>query len=468
MKNRTFWLLFLNSPFAIRHSPVTMRYTQFNDEQVRQMLHAIGVDSIERLFAPIPAELRQSRPLDMSPGLSELEVLQDAGSLASRNHGCDELVCFMGGGAYDHFIPTLVSAMAAQTEFLTAYTPYQAEASQGMLQLLYEFQTMVCLLTGMEVANASLYEVASAAAEAVMMATNITGRSQVVVAESVHPDTRHVLGTYARARGIEVVTVAATQGVVDEEALARSVGSSTAAVVLQSPNFFGCVERLDRLIPIVHKDGALAIISMDPIASGILKPPGAFDADIVVGEGQALGIPLQYGGPYLGLLAGRETYLRRMPGRIVGVAADGQGRRGFCLALQTREQHIKRARATSNVCTNEGLLAVRASIYMATIGKSGLGEVAAQCFDKAHYAADRIAELDGYELRFRAPFFKEFTVRTNRNVKRALSCCRAQGILGGVALARFDERLSDCFLVAVTEKRTRAEIDRLVAALGSA
>jgi glycine dehydrogenase subunit 1 len=361
----------------------------------------------------------------------------------------------------------LVDALASQTEFLTAYTTYQAEASQGILQLFYEFQTMVCLLTGMEVANASLYEVASAAAEAVLMATMVTKCRRVLVAESVQPDTKRVLDTSARCQGTDLVTVPAPDGVVDEQALAAALVEDTAAVLVQTPNFFGCIERLDRIVPLAHEHGALAVISADPVASGLLKPPGAFDADIVVGEGQALGVPLQYGGPYLGLLAGREKYLRKMPGRVVGQANDLDGRRGFCLALQTREQHIKRERATSNICTNQGLLATRAAIHMATMGRRGLAEVASQCFDKAHYAASEIARLDGYEMRFAAPFFKEFVVRTSRDVDAALDACRARGILGGVPLARFDRRLNDCFLVAVTEKRTKAQIDGLVAALGS-
>jgi glycine dehydrogenase subunit 1 len=445
-----------------------MKYTQLTDDNVKHMLAKIGVGSIDALFATVPKAIRLEGALAIPQGVSELELLRDLESLASRNRNCDELVCFLGGGAYDHFIPTVVDAMAGQSEFVTAYTPYQAEASQGVLQLFYEFQTMVCMLTGMEVANASLYEVSSAAAEAVMMATGITGRSKVVVPEGVHPDTLRVLKTYTFERGIEVVTVPAPEGVVDEPALGKALDKDTAAVVVQSPNFFGCIERLDRIVPAAHKHGALVIVAIDPVASGILKPPGAFDVDLVIGEGQALGTPLQYGGPYLGLLAGREKYLRKMPGRVVGVARDKDGRRGFCLALQTREQHIKRQRATSNVCTNQGLLAVRASIYMAAMGRHGIREVAAQCFDKAHYAAQEIAKLDGYELRFEAPFFKEFVVKTSRGVTKVLGACRERGILPGVHLGCFEERHGDCFLVAVTEKRTRSQIDALVDALKSA
>lgn len=445
-----------------------MRYTQFTDDDVDQMLGTIGVDSVDRLFDPVPPAFRLGRPLDLPTGVSELELLRDVKDLASRNRCCDQQVCFLGGGAYDHFIPTVVDALASQSEFVTAYTPYQAEASQGVLQLFYEFQTMVSMLTGMEVANASLYEVSTATAEAVTMAATITGRNRVVVIDNIHPDTLRVLRTYEVARGIETVVIPASDGVVDEHALQDALSDDVAAVVVQSPNFFGCIERLDRIIPLVHKHGALAIVGTDPLAGGILKRPGDMDADLVVAEGQCLGIPLQYGGPYLGLLASREKYVRKMPGRVVGVAKDGDGRRGFCLVLQTREQHIRRERATSNICTNQGLLAVRAAIYMASLGRSGLAEVSRQCFDKAHYAAERIAALDGYAMRFDAPFFKEFVVRTSRDVASVLGKCKDRGILGGVALSRFDDRHADSFLVAVTEKRTAEEIDALVSALKDA
>ena len=444
-----------------------MRFTQLSDSQVKQALQVCGVDSIESLFAPIPQALRVDGSLEIPAGVSEMELLADIGSMASRNNDCTELTCFLGGGAYDHFVPTIVDALAAQTEFLTAYTPYQAEASQGMLQLFYEFQTMICQLTGMDVANASMYEVSSAAAEAVLMAASITKRRRVLVADSVGPDTRRVLATYTHSQEIEVVSVPCNDGVIDERSLAGLLDDSVAGVVIQSPNFYGCVERLDRIIESVHACGALAIVATDPIAGGVFKTAGELGADLVVGEGQALGIPLQYGGPYLGLLAGREKYIRRMPGRIVGMTKDLDGRRGFCLTLQTREQHIKRERATSNICTNQGLLAVRAAIYMASMGRSGIVDVASQCFDKAHYAASEIQRLSGYELRFAAPFFKEFVVRTSRGVRAALEACRERGILGGVPMAKFDDQLGDCFLVAVTEKRTKAQIDDLVDALGS-
>ncbi len=447
-----------------------MKYTQLSDQQVAHMLATIGVDSIDALFKPVSSALRESlgdTGLNLPKGLSEPELLRDVHAMAARNRTCDDLVCFLGGGAYDHFIPTIVDALAGQSEFLTAYTPYQAEASQGILQLFYEFQTMICELTGMEVANASLYEGASAAAEAMIMATGITRRSRVLAAANLHPDTLKVLHTYGSERAIEVDTLGVCGGGVDETALADALDDRTAAVVVQSPNFLGCMERLDRIVPRIQACGALAVVSTDPLASGVFKSPGAFGADLVVGEGQGLGIPLQYGGPYLGLLAARSKYMRKMPGRIVGMTTDLRGRRAFCLTLQTREQHIKRERATSNVCTNQGLLAVRAAAYMAAMGKSGIAAVASQCFDKAHYAADSITGLDGYSLAFDAPFFKEFAVRTTRGVDRVLKTCRQQGVLAGVPMERFDDQYDDCFLVAVTEKRTRAEIDRLVALLDS-
>ncbi len=451
---------------AFRGNRASMRYTQLTQDQVQGMLQVVGAKAIRDLFSGVRDEHMLDKPLAVPPGISELELLADCQALAGRNRDVTQSVCFLGGGSYDHFVPTLVDNLAMQGEFLTAYTPYQAEASQGVLQAFFEFQTMICRLTGMDVSNASLYEFSTAAAEAVNMSLSVTGRNKVLVADNTHPDTRAVIDTYARQRGIEVVALASKSGVVDEAALAASLNDGVAAVLVQSPNFFGCIERLDRIVPAVRASGALAVVSFDPLASGVLKPPGAFDADIVVGEGQALGIPPQYGGPYLGLLACREQHLRKIPGRVVGVTQDKTGRRGFCLTLQTREQHIRREKATSNVCTNQGLLAMRASVYMAAMGRSGIEKVASMCLDKSHYAAERIAAIPGYSLRFNAPFFKEFVVQTDRDVPKLLAKCRKLGILAGVPLGRFDEKYSDCFLVAVTEKRSKVEIDRLVDALG--
>ena len=442
-----------------------MKYTQLTDNQVETMLQTIGVGSIDELFSVVPQAQRLGRPLDIPVGVSEMEVLRDVGSLAGRNASCNELVCFMGAGAYDHFVPTVVDELAMKGEFLTAYTPYQAEASQGALQAFYEFQTMVCQLTGMDVANASLYEQASAVAEAVLMAGGGGRKDRVLVSQAVHPDTRQVLDTYTADLPLKPEVVPAADGVTDLMALANTVDGRTAAVVVQSPNFFGCLERLDTIARIAHEAGALLIASVDPLSCGLVKSPGEMGADIVVAEGQPLGIPLSYGGPFLGLLAARQKFTRKMPGRIVGRGLDAEGCTAYCLALQTREQHIRREHATSNVCTNQGLMALRAAVYLAAMGKQGIANVASQCLDKAHYAAKRIAELDGYSLKFAAPFFKEFTVQTTRGVPRVLNHCREKGVLAGVGLGCWYENLGDCFTVAVTEKRTKEQIDQLVEAL---
>jgi glycine dehydrogenase subunit 1 len=445
-----------------------MDYTQFSDADVRAMLDTIGVCSTADLFARIPRDQRAARPLDIPAGISEMDLLSEIRELGARNATCAELVCFLGAGAADHFIPALVDELADQSEFRTAYTPYQAEASQGSLQAFFEYQTMLCELTGMDVSNASLYEHAGAVAEAVLMARAINARTRVLVSEIVHPDSRAVLDTYVRQQPIEVVRIPRAGGRTNLAALRDALNDQTAAVVVQSPNHFGCVEPLNEIVPTVHAAGALAIAAVDPISCGLLKPPGAFGVDIVVGEGQPLGIPLSYGGPYLGFMTCREQHLRKMPGRIVGMTTDAKGRPAYCLVLQTREQHIKRERATSNICTNQGLMALRAAVYLAAMGKNGIARVASLCLEKSHYAAERIAALQGYSSAFDAPFFKEFVVRTDRDVSRVMDHCRQRGILAGVPLECWYPDLRDCFLVTVTEKRTKAQIDALVDALQSA
>jgi glycine dehydrogenase subunit 1 len=445
-----------------------MLYTQLTDDDRRDMLKTIGVSSIDALFKDIPQGERLTRPLDLPGTLSELELVQDLKRLAGANRDCSERVCFLGGGSYDHFIPSVVDGLASQSEFVTAYTPYQAEASQGSLQAFYEYQTMICQLTGMDVSNASLYEFATAAVEAVLMARTATGKRRVLISSATHPDVQQVLTTYTRHLPIDPVTVSTAGGLTDVDDLANHINNDTAAVVVQTPNFFGGIEGLDRITEIAHEAGALLIVVTDPISCGLLKPPGQLGVDIVVGEGQALGIPMSLGGPYLGFLACRQKYMRKIPGRLVGATVDRDGRQAYCLTLQTREQHIRRERATSNVCTNQGLLALRAAIYMAAMGRQGITKVASLCLDKAHYAAGRIGELDGFDLRFSAPFFKEFAVRTTKPVDRVLSHCRERNILAGVPLGDWYPELADCFLVAVTEKRSKVEIDALVAALAEA
>jgi glycine dehydrogenase subunit 1 len=446
-----------------------MRFTQLTDSDAARMLQTIGVKTAEDLFASIDPSQRLPRPLELPPALSELDLIAELNHLAGLNRSCDQLVCFLGGGAYDHFIPTVVDHLAGQSEFVTAYTPYQAEVSQGALQAFYEFQTLICELTGMDVSNASLYELASATAEAVLMVRAITGRRRILVADTVHPDCRSVLRTYTRELPIEPVDVPSERGTLDLARLGRLLDSDTAGVVVQTPNFFGCIEHLDRVVAAAHAVNALVIVLVDPISCGLLKAPGHLGADLVVGEGQALGIPLSLGGPYLGLLACRHDHMRKMPGRLIGATHDTAGRRAYCLTLQTREQHIRRERATSNVCTNQGLLALRAAIYLSTVGRQGIGRIARLCLNKAHYAAEQIASIDGFEPAFPgAPFFKEFVVRTRKDVRRVLAACHARGLMAGMPLDCWYADMADCFMVAVTEKRTRAEIDALVAALREA
>ncbi|UCG32156.1 MAG: aminomethyl-transferring glycine dehydrogenase subunit GcvPA [Phycisphaerales bacterium] len=445
-----------------------MRYTQLTDNDLKTILNTIGVRSIDDLFAVIPADQRLKGKLGLPAGLSEMELLAELDRLAAANQACDRQVCFLGAGAYDHYIPTAVDALAGQSSFVTAYTPYQAEASQGSLQAFYEFQTFICQLTGMDVANASLYEGATATAEAVIMARNINRRDKVVVSAGINPDYLRVLRTYFSCLSLELVTCPLRGGLTDMEALSGLADDRTSSVVVQSPNFFGCVEELQKAADLAHRAGGLSIGVFDPIACAILKPPGALGADIAVGEGQPLGIPMSLGGPYLGLLAARQQHLRKMPGRMIGMTSDAAGKPAYTLTLQTREQHIRREKATSNVCTNQGLVALRATVYMALMGRSGLTKVASLCLEKAHYAARQIASLDGYSLRFGAPFFREFVVRTDRDVDSVLEHCRTRSILAGVPLGQWFDDMKDCFLVAVTEKRSKEQIDALADALSRA
>ena len=442
-----------------------MAYIANTPDDVRVMLGAIGLDSIEQLFDMVPAEFRLKRPWNIPPALSELELTNHITKLIGRNQGADQRVCFLGAGSYDHFIPAVVDQLAARGEFFTAYTPYQAEASQGTLQATFEYQTLITQLTGMDVSNASLYDGGSAVAEAVLMALAITKRfGRVVVAESVHPEYRQILSTFLDHLEPEVVTVPAPGGAVTAKSLAEAVTGDTAAVVLQYPNVFGQLEEMESLVEAAHAKGALVIVSVDPISLGLLRRPADYGADIVVAEGQGLGNPMSFGGPYLGIMACREEYLRKMPGRIVGQTTDRHGKRCWVLTLQTREQHIRREKATSNICTNQGLLALRSSIYLAAMGPSGLRQAAELSTRKAHYAAERLAAVPGLSLAFSGPFFKEFVVRTTRNAPAVLAELGRLGYHGGIALGRWYPHLADSILIAVTEKRTREEIDGLAAA----
>jgi glycine dehydrogenase subunit 1 len=446
-----------------------VRYIPNSPEERQEMLHALGLNSAEELFDSIPADALLRGPLKTPAALSEIELLERFESLAAKNAAARR-PSFLGAGAYSHYAPTIVDSLIQRSEFFTAYTPYQPEISQGTLQAIFEFQTLVCQLTGMDVANASMYDGSTAMAEAVLMAERVTRRSRVLVSAAVHPEYMQVTETYVAHAGIELgrlgVDAETGRTAFDDAALDKTV----AAVVVQSPNFFGCVEDLKALADRAHAAGALLVVVVTESASlGLLRSPGACGADIVAAEGQSLGVPLSFGGPYVGLFATREQYARQMPGRLVGIAYDREGRRGFVLTLATREQHIRREKATSNICTNEGLIALAATIYMTTLGRKGLQEVAAQCAQKAAYARRRIAAVEGFSLPFSAPVFNEFVVRAPVEAAGLLRRLAAEhNLTGGLALSPFFPERPNDFLVCVTETNKRGEIDALAAGLGTA
>ncbi|MEX2111598.1 MAG: aminomethyl-transferring glycine dehydrogenase subunit GcvPA [Pirellulales bacterium] len=444
-----------------------MPYISNTAEDQRAMLAAIGLSRLDELFETIPAELRLQRPLEIPSALSEMELSAHLTALAAKNQPAGEKICFLGGGSYDHFIPAVVDYVASRGEFYTSYTPYQPEASQGNLQAFFEYQTLITQLTGMDVSNASLYDGGSAAAEAVLMAVSSTKRhGRVVTAASVHPEYRRILQTYLANLGIELVTVGTPQGTIAPDELRAAVNGDTACVLFQQPNFFGCLEQVDELAQIAHDAGALAVVSVDPISLGLLKRPGDYGADIVVAEGQCLGSPMSFGGPYLGIMACREAFVRRMPGRIAGETVDRRGKRCFVLTLQTREQHIRREKATSNICTNQGLFALRATVFLAALGPQGLRETAELCLHKSHYAQRRLTTESPLQSVFQRPTFKEFVVRVpGGKVEQRVERACEQGFLAGVPLGRWYPELADCLLISVTEKRTKSEIDALAACL---
>jgi glycine dehydrogenase subunit 1 len=442
------------------------RYIPTTSAEQREMLRTIGVDSIEDLLAKVPQKARLSRPLQIPPALAEQELLASMRALAAQNADVDSHVCFLGGGSYDHFVPLVINHMILRGEFFTAYTPYQPEASQGTLRSIYEYQTMIAELTGMDVANASIYDGASSLAEAALMAHSVTQREELVVTAALNPLHRRVVATYCDGPGLKLRDCPAPDGVIDLDAARRLVSGKTAALVLQTPNFYGCLEDVAAAATLAHEAGALLIVAADPVNLGVLGAPGKLGADIVVGEGQGLGVPMSFGGPNLGVFATRNELVRRMPGRLVGVTVDRDGERGFVLTLQTREQHIRRAKATSNICTNVALCALMATVYLATMGKQGLVRAGELSMAKAHYAARRLTEIPGVSLRFSAPFFKEFALTLPKPPERVLARLLRDKILAGVPLKTFDRKLGNVLLVAVTEKRTKAEIDRFAEALG--
>lgn len=448
-----------------------MDYVPHTDQENKEMLKEIGVDSAGALFKTVPEEL-QRLPLPMEkdvPGaVTEQELFAHLKELSKKNCNLDEYASFLGAGAYDHFCPSIVGHLSSRGEFLTAYTPYQAEASQGTLQAIYEFQTLVAELTAMDVANASLYDGASALAEAALLAIRHTERKKVVVSTAVHPEYRQVLDTYLKPLGGEVVEVATPDGVTDPKNVRAATDTDTAAVVAQNPNFFGCLEEMDALSDAAHENGALLVSCVNPVSLGIIRPPGEYDADVAVGDAQPLGNYISYGGPHVGFFAVKSGLMRKMPGRIAGLTNDAKGRRGFVLTLQAREQHIRRQRASSNICTNQNLMALRTCIYLSALGRDGLRELAEINMQKSHYAFDRICALDGFEPLSRrdTPFFNEFAIRLPKGVESTVSSILFRnGIIGGLPLGSFYRELEGSMLFCVTEKNTRADIDKLAKTL---
>lgn len=447
-----------------------MSYLFNTPDDQKAMLAAIGCGSIDELFAQlVPDDSRLRRELDLPRALTEQELTEHMTALAGANVAATQKPCFLGGGAYDHFIPAAVDALAGRGEFFTSYTPYQPEVSQGNLAVTFEYQSFVTRLTGMDVANASLYDGGTACVEAVLMCLHATGREgRVVMAASVHPEYRQVCETYLRDINCELVTVGTPDGVVTAEDVAAACNDQTACVFVQHPNFFGCLEDVEAIGKAAHAVGAMFAVSVDPISLGLLKRPNDYGADIVTAEGQSLGNPLQYGGPYLGMIACREAFVRRMPGRICGETVDRRGKRCWVLTLQTREQHIRREKATSNICTNQLLFALRATIYLSLLGPQGLRETAELCARKAAYARGKLTAGGRLSQRFTAPTFKEFVVRdASGQVESLLADTERDGYFAGIALGHWYPELADSFLVAVTERRTKSQIDGLAATLAS-
>jgi len=436
-------------------------YLPHTDDDIREMLERIGVQSFDELLTTVPKEILAKSKLRLPEGLSELEALARVKQLSYLNRTTECYACFMGGGSYDHFVPAAVDAILSRSEFYTAYTPYQAEVSQGTLQAIYEYQSLICRLTGMDAANASHYDGATALAEAMLVSCAQARRDKILVSQGVHPHYVEVLRTYAHSAKIEIAIAPLANGVTDPDFVKKNIGSA-ACLMLQSPNFLGFIEDIAAFNDPVHAAKSLLVVSADPISLGLLEAPGKLGADIVTGEGQGLGNGLNFGGPYLGIFAVKKELVRRIPGRLIGATTDAQGRRGFVMTLQTREQHIRREKATSNICTNQALCALAACITLELLGEEGLREMADLCLQKAHYLADGIAAIDGFSIPHQQPFFKEFPVLYKGDTRKLLGNLSDKGFLLGPDLGRFHPDWKGMFLVAVTEKRTKEEMDGLI------
>jgi len=431
-------------------------------EQQEQMLKEIGL-SMDELFGDISSDMMRET-FNLPGQMSEMEVLKQLGELAGKNS--THLTSFLGGGFYDHFIPSAVNSIISRSEFYTAYTPYQPELSQGTLQAIYEYQSMICRLCGMEASNASLYDGGTALYEAMMMALRITGRNKIIIDDSVNPIYRVMIQSYTRNLNIQLDETNCSNGLANREQIMSLLDEDTGAVILQNPNFFGCIDDFSEIAEAAHEKGALLIVSCYPISLGILKPPGEMGADIVTGEGQSLGLPMSFGGPYLGFMATKKKYIRKMPGRIVGKTTDSQDRQGFVLTLQAREQHIRRDKATSNICSNEALCALTASVYLSLLGKAGLKQTAQLCADKAAYAYQRLTSIPSVKARFEGKwFFNEFVLDLPTDAADVIGCLIEKGFAAGFPLSRYYDTMENSMLIAVTEKRTKQEIGMLGEAL---
>lgn len=443
------------------------RYLPMTEQDQQEMLDTIGVSSLEDLFKDIPEEIRFKGDLPVSPVLNEYALTTHLSELAAKNANTDQYASFLGAGIYDHHIPSVINHVVSRSEFYTAYTPYQPEISQGELQAIFEFQSYICELTGMAVANASMYDGATALAEAGSLASAATKRKQLLVSSTVHPEARQVVRTYAKGLGLDVVEVPSANGVTNLAELAEAVSDQTAAVLVQSPNFFGAIEDLAAIGDLIHTSKGLMVVSTNPISLGILEAPGKLGADIVVGDAQPLGISSSLGGPTCGFFAVSQDHMRRMPGRVVGQTVDRNGKRGFVLTLQAREQHIRREKATSNICSNQALLALCASVYLSVMGKQGMIEVGQLNLQKSHYAARRLGSISGVSMPFTSPYFNEFVIKLPEGTRVAEVNAKLlqKGILGGYDLGRAYSELEGHMLIAVTERRTKEQIDQFAQAL---
>jgi len=438
-----------------------MTFVPNTDEERREMLDTIGVKSFSELISNIPDEYQLKEPLNLPPRLSEMEAFKLLEELSNKNITADSHDCYLGGGAYDHFIPSIVDSVLQKPEFKTAYTPYQAEVSQGTLQAMYEYQSMICELTGMPISNASLYDAGGSLAEACLMSNAHNGKKKFLVAGQINPNYIEVSKTLTYGRHLEYIEVVDEDGTCDLSKLQSMIDDTVSAIIVQQPNFLGNLEDVREIEKIVHSVKALFIVVVNPISLGLIEAPGNYNADVVVGEGQVLGIPMNFGGPYLGLFACKQEFIRKIPGRLSGVTQDLDGKRAFVLTLQTREQQIKREKATSNICTNQGLFMLAATVYMATMGKQGVKEVAEQSFQKAHYLAKELESISGFKLANNKPFFNEFLIETPVDVKQIVEDAAEMGILPGLNISRFLENRTG-LLIAVTEKRSKQDLDKFV------